>query len=372
MQSSAGFLNESTIPVEVGGDWDNQSVRPDCFDSEVGAIRMNGTSPQTFEVAALDSGGTGGSSGDFRIGTLEIAAGSDVTVRDMFDNDLQGQASCGEAQYVGTLVLEAGATLTVQNCRLYYDALVKDPSAQIIQLGCGEARSATNPYSALADPTELSKSRAISFVPPSGAVSGGTAVSAIRVTLVSLHHVEPPYTGGASIPFTAFEGQVRWVGPPAQYVESTSSGVPFMASNLQCNPYYHDWSTISLLHVFGSAVVPGSTYRVQFLAESCTGIEGHCTAVSPALIVNTTRWGDVETPYNPPSPTTQPDFGDIAALVKKFGSLAGAPIKARALLSGADAFGNISIAPDLGFNHIADCVNAIRGGGYPYTISSCP
>ena len=196
--------------------------------------------------------------------------------------------------------------------------------------------------------------------------------TALRVKLVSLHHVVPPYTGGASVPFTSFEGQVRWVGPPTQYVESGSNPTPFYAAALQCMPYYQDWSTVGLLHVTGSAIVPSSIYEVSNVAASCMGNEASCTAVSAPLTVVTTRWGDVETPYNPPSPTTQPDFGDIAALVKKFGSLAGAPIKARALLSGADAFGNISIAPDLGFNHIADCVNAIRGGGYPYTISTCP
>ena len=74
----------------------------------------------------------------------------------------------------------------------------------------------------------------------------------------------------------------------------------------------------------------------------------------------------------PVGQTRVPTFGDIAALLKKFGSLAVALIKALAQLSGSDAFGNVNIAPDLGFNHIADCVKAICGGGYPYTISSCP
>jgi hypothetical protein len=126
------------------------------------------------------------------------------------------------------------------------------------------------------------------------------------------------------------------------------------------------------VHVFGSAVTPSSSYRVHVLAESCSGIEDHCTAVSPALIVNTTRWGDVEIPYNPPSTTTQPDLGDIGALVNKFRSAPGAPIKARALLAGTDAFGNVNIALDLGFDHISVCVDAFRGKPYPHTIATCP
>ncbi len=203
--------------------------------------------------------------------------------------------------------------------------------------------------------------------------SEGFAETAIRVRLVSLHHVIPPYTGGASVPFTSFEGQVRWVGPPVQYVESTSTPTPFYASSLQCDPHYQDWSTVGLLHVTGSAIVPSSVYEVENVAGSCMGVEASCTAVSAPLSISTTRWGDVETPYNPPSATVQPDVGDIGALVNKFRSAPGAPIKARALIAGNDAFGNITtLNVDLGFGHIAACVDAFRGVPYPYTIAVCP
>jgi hypothetical protein len=203
----------------------------------------------------------------------------------------------------------------------------------------------------------------------------GKLSMAIRVRPVSLHHVDPPYTGGASVPFTSFEGQVRWVGPPAQYVESTASGVLFYASQLQCTPYYQDWSTVGLLHVNGSAIVPSSVYEVENVAASCAGAEASCTAVSAPVLISTTRWGDVETPYNPPSTTIQPDLADIGALVNKFRSAPGAPIKARALLAGNDAFGNISsagLAVDFDFSHISACVDAFRGKPYPFTIQLCP
>jgi hypothetical protein len=172
--------------------------------------------------------------------------------------------------------------------------------------------------------------------------------------------------------FSAFEGQVRWIGPPTQYVESAASGIPFQASQLQCTPYYQDWSTVGMLHVFGSAVVPSSRYRVETVASSCQGFEDNCTALSVPLMVTTARWGDVETPYNPPSATVQPDLGDIGALVNKFRSAPGAPIKARALLAGLDRFGNIGISQDLDFTHIAECVDAFSGNPYPYTIATCP
>ena len=233
------------------------------------------------------------------------------------------------------------------------------------------------------DPSGINKTRFISFsVPVAGALgSDGTVAvvgeTALRIKLTSLHHVDPPYTGAASIPFTAFEGMSVWVGPPSTYLESASSGIPFNASFAQCTPHYQDWSTVGLLHVTGSAIAPSSTYHVEHLAGGCMGVEDSAAcssggiSVSAQTEIKTTRWGDVETPYNPPSTTAQPDVGDISALVKKFGSLAGGPIKARALIFGGDAFGNITINVDLGFGHIAGCVDAFRGGPYPFKMGKC-
>jgi hypothetical protein len=224
------------------------------------------------------------------------------------------------------------------------------------------------PDSVTPDPSGLDKSRFVSFVLPA-TTSGETAV---RIQLTSLHHVVPPYSGGPSVPFTEFEGEVRWVGPATQYAESSSSGAPFFASQLQCTPHYQDWSTVGLLHVTGSAIVPSSIYEVEHLAASCAGAESTCAAVSAPLSVRTTRWGDVESPFNPPSATVQPDLADVSSLVNKFRDLPGARIKARALLAGVDPFGNIDIGSDFSFTHIVVCVDAYRGKVYPHTISMCP
>jgi len=261
-----------------------------------------------------------------------------------------------------------------------------------VTIDCGGAVVTPPPVGS--DPTGLKKPRFISFlIPPSG---GETS---LRVRLVSLHHVLPLYSGGPSIPFTLFEGQSLYAGAPAQYVESVSSGTPFMASQLDCQPHYRNWNTIStggfciggtspgssctigqpcagdgvcgaLLHVSGEAIVPSSIYEVQNLALSCAGGESTCTAVSAALTIGTTRWGDVIDPFNPPSVTTQPDTGDFSALVNKFKSALGAPIKARGLLAG-NTRGRIDIVPDLGFTHISLCVDAFKGLPYPYKPGKC-
>ncbi len=237
--------------------------------------------------------------------------------------------------------------------------------------GDGMPDSCQAPLALLVDPTGMTKSRFISFVVATP-LPGGQYESALRVRLVSLHHVVPPYTGGATIPFTAFEGQVRWVGPPELCIESASSGTPFFASKLACVPYYQDWTTVGLLHVSDSAIVPSSVYDVENVSVVCLGHEPSCEAVSAPLRIETTRWGDVEEPLNPPSATTQPDFGDIGSLVNKFKSALGAPIKARALLAGIDEYGIINPHPDLGFTHISACVDAFKGIPYPYTMAACP
>ena len=220
------------------------------------------------------------------------------------------------------------------------------------------------------------KSRFISFTPPTDTV-GETA---IRIRLSSLHNVVPPYNNGSSTPFTAFQGQSVYVGPPSNYVESSSTGTPFRASYTQCTPHYRDWNTVGLLHVTGSAIVPSSTYAVEHLAAACAGAEGSAaclsggTNVSGQASVRTTRWGDVADLYNPPSTTTQPDIADVQSMVAKFRSTIGAPIKARVLIAGQDAFGVINVATitnDFNFSHIAACVDAFRGGGYPYKMGKC-
>lgn len=214
---------------------------------------------------------------------------------------------------------------------------------------------------------EIDKCRHISFIPGNAGVN-----AAIRVTLTSLHHVNPPYAGGPSVPFTSFEGQVRWVGPPTQYIESTSTQINFHSSMLQCTPHYQDWGSILRLHVNGSAIVPSSIYQVEVLPDSCMGNEENCGTILDSYTLHTTRWGDVEAPYNPPATSAQPDVGDIAALVNKFRSAPGAPIKARALITGVDQFGTISSTLDMSIAHIASCVDAFRGLPYPYALQSCP
>lgn len=225
------------------------------------------------------------------------------------------------------------------------------------------------PPAPIADPSGFNKSRSVSLSIAANVVAGPAELTALRVTLSSLHHPNPPYTDGAAADFSAFEGQVRWVGPPTSYAESSGNPTTFMAGVLQCEPYYHDWSTVGLLHVFGREIVPSSTYTVASMDDFCAGNEQGCPVVSPGLEIATTRWGDVQAQFNPPSLTTQPDLGDIATLVDKFRNAANAVTKARAAISGEIP----DLTVDLGFDHIAACVDAFRGKPYPHAgPAACP
>lgn len=236
-----------------------------------------------------------------------------------------------------------------------------------------------NPVDLIGDPSSNPvKTRFISF-----SATGGTGESAIRIILSSMHVVVPPYSGGLTVPYTAFNGQVVWAGPPTTFVESSSNPIPTKVSFASCTPHYRDWNTEGLIHVTGPQIVPSSTFHLENVAAACQGNEGSAACLSGGgnvslgqLEVKTTRWGDVTDPYNPPSATVQPDVADIGALVNKFRSAPGAPIKARAEIAGApgNAWGEITAAVlsvDLGFSHISACVDAFRGTPYPYKMGKC-
>lgn len=122
--------------------------------------------------------------------------------------------------------------------------------------------------------------------------------------------------------FAEFNGAVLWAGPQTAYPDENSddSSATFLASGLQCEPYYADWGTQARLVVFGAEIVPDSTYLVEVMPNG----GGEPTA---STTVNTGAWGDVVRPFIVDS-QPQPDFTDIAAIVSKFLADPAAPPKA--------------------------------------------
>jgi hypothetical protein len=207
------------------------------------------------------------------------------------------------------------------------------------------------------EPVAAAKNRHLSFVPG----NAGRQI-ALRVTLVDL----PP-------PFESREGCKMWVGEPFEVSEQSGDprGAPaprFTGANFQATPYCADWGAINLLHLFDDEIVPNALYHVKSIDCECD--PSNEADYSPALVITTSKWGDLVgecavTPCTPPDGTV--DFVDIAAIVDKFKNLPAAPIKART-----------DIAPDLpdriiDFTDIPSVVEAFRGLPYPYDgPSGCP
>jgi len=214
----------------------------------------------------------------------------------------------------------------------------------------------------LAEAGGIAKSRFLSFVP-----SNGGQETAIRVTLDSLLQAPAAISGEPS--FSTFEGQMRWVGPPHVYSEHSVGGETFVAAQLQCEPYFHDWGTIDLLHVYGPEVMPFSSYTVQQVDTTCLAELNNDAAYSAGLQVDTGYYGDLVAPFaGDPGVDNPVDFSDISAIVDKFlGSLEPATALAQLTPNVVD------VAAPVDFLDIATDVEAFLGD--PYALegpTACP
>ena len=227
----------------------------------------------------------------------------------------------------------------------------------------------------------FSKTRVVSVSVPSAPTSLPGAQTAIRFWLADLQNPDPPNVATAPPPdFSAFElgpsctdpaGCVRWVGKVNTFLESQEDPDQgsFRAARLQCTPYYRDWTTEALVHVFGAELMPSSTYYVQVVAADCMGSEATCTLVSPFHILMTARYGDITLPFNPPYTVRQPDALDVVVLVDKFKNIPGALSKTFAQLQPnvPDLHGDLSALD------IVAGVDALKGFAYPFSgPCACP
>ncbi len=278
------------------------------------------------------------------------------------------------ADAVGTFILELSeeSTLTMVNFQTgqpwtvsIMDLINKQGAGMFPVTISIRARIPPTPIaSAASQAGPASRSAGVEWIPQTPVVEP----FAVRVSLDSLHHPDPPYSGGQAADFSAFEGQQRWLGPPVQYVESAANPATFWASTLQCTPHYMDWAAVGPIVIMGSEVVPSSTLSVRTFGMNCVNRESTCTNVSPPLEVPIGRWGDVQLPFSTPGGATQPDFADISSLVDKFKNLPGALSKARAKLQPAIPV----MAGDVDFSDISMSVDAFKGRPYPFTIQGCP
>ena len=142
-----------------------------------------------------------------------------------------------------------------------------------------------------------------------------------------------------------FEGQVRYLGPPAAFDDNATTAPQFVAARLQCTPFYRDWSPAALttdfgagvdtgtIYYYGAEVVPCSIHEVQQATQTCVESASELCFSDP-LEIRTALWGDVWPPFG------DIDFTDIGKMVEAFKGIAfvegkppdGAPRKVRAML----------------------------------------
>lgn len=178
--------------------------------------------------------------------------------------------------------------------------------------------------------------------------------AALKVTFFDL----PP-------PFTAFEGEERWIGEPELVIGPATPPGGLNVAPLDCAPNYRRWSSSGTLHVYSDAFVPGGTYEVRAVGLPCGGPDGPESA--PLAVLTVPLFGDVVGSASGAPPNNVVNFQDVSGIVQAFLGNPNAPILPRADL-------NPSV-PDriVNFLDIATAVGAFQGKPYPFAgPSTCP
>lgn len=164
-------------------------------------------------------------------------------------------------------------------------------------------------------------------------------------------------------------GCSRWVGRPTVFLESQDNGLlgTLKVAKLQCSPFYHDFGAEGLFEIAGPEIMPSSTFTLKTYSADCKGAEVGCAFVSGDVVASTRRSGDVSTPFAPSG--TQPDSGDVVAIVNKFRNQPNALPKAVAQIQP----NYIDANNDVGALDIVATIDAFRGSAYPYSgPCACP
>jgi hypothetical protein len=265
------------------------------------------------------------------MGVLELDSDTEVTFANNYSNTV-GTDACTEALYVHQLLLRANSTITLDNCRIYYEILLVEDNVTVERNGCGSLVTLNSPEPEMIQDTSKqlhvsTKNRFLSFTAGDAEIA-----QAIRVTLVSL-----------PAPYDQFNGRTLWVQEPfdvSEIAARTDTSPPtFKAAELDCTEVFRDdWSTLGTIHVYSEFIVPGGDYAIQIVdQDSPVDVEG---SFSDPLELSTSAYGDVCAPlpknnygqWGPPDDS--PDItADVLAVKQKFGNQPGLT-KARAELGG--------------------------------------
>ncbi len=191
-------------------------------------------------------------------------------------------------------------------------------------------------------------------------------LQAVRVTFVNL-----------PAPYDTWNGVIMWVDQPTTYCENSGKKMPpcpeqqpatdFLGAELGCAPWWGDFHSLGVIHVFHEGIVPGTTYVVQVVDSTCD--PGQESDYSDPLLITTSRWGDLvrncaTCPCTPPDGVVNVST-DVTAVLDKFRNL-GPPGVACPPVSKTRADHDWETPNQLiDISDATCCLDAFRGVGYP-------
>jgi len=247
---------------------------------------------------------------------------------------------------------------------------VECTTSAICKSKTGVAFDCVDGYCHCVSETLYQKCRYISLLPQNLG-----ADSAIRVTFMDLPD-----------PYNVWNGVQMWVGPQTEYCENSGQSTPppegcgpspglaptFLASSLQCKPYFADWNTTRALHLYHEGIVPAAVYEVQAIEFGLdTSVEENYTA---PLELTTSIWGDLLSncttiPCGPPDGSIGMTT-DVVSMVDKYQNSLCAILQSRADLIAIDG----GPVPDQRTTmlDIVSTLDAFRGAAYPFSPGPLP
>ena len=190
---------------------------------------------------------------------------------------------------------------------------------------------------------------------------------AVRVTFKNL----PP-------PYDTWNDVEMWVQEPATYCEHAGRTRPpcpavqptseFTGATLDCDPWFGDFHSAGVIHVFHEGIVPGGTYWIEVVEAGCDYAEYPAGSFSTTLAMTQSAWGDVVRncatyPCSPPDGSVGIPT-DVTAVLDKFKNLgppefSPAVSKTRADLDWETPNQRVDISD------VTCCLDAFRGVQYP-------
>ncbi|MCH8148575.1 MAG: hypothetical protein IH987_11360 [Planctomycetes bacterium] len=279
----ADFLNDSTNPITIQGNFLVAGQNAACFKSSNGGLLMDGGSAanrgvgeQTFEVAGENLGpmivdDLMTAQFNFALGSLEISQNSSVVFQNK-EKNVVGTEPGDEALYVRTLTLGSGSSVRIDETNLFYETLVLPGAGATVTLSKNstlEKTTGTCPTSdmPLDEPEIVRKNRYISFDP-----GNAGALTAIRVT-------------------NADTGRRSWV--QANVSVNNPSIFPLGPA-----PHFRDWGDVGVIDVGACDIIPLSTYLVAVMPIGCNPADPVSFSVAQDVETSVLPeggkfWGDV-------------------------------------------------------------------------------